>query len=132
MRVLVAIAAFVLAVAGGAVARAADLPDEPAPRNVFTHHVPFGHRVGPIVIYDFEPGVVVRAYWLSPWRHRHYFPFGAKQDVNDTPGDDDAAPQPAESFERHWSTCDLCNRELPPLRARDEVPRDEQLSEPKK
>jgi hypothetical protein len=28
----------------------------------------------PLVVYDFEPGVVIRAYWLPPWGHRHYFP----------------------------------------------------------
>jgi len=131
MRVLVAIAAFLFAVAGHVPARAADLPDEHAARNVFTHRVPAGHRVGPIVVYDYQPGVVVRAYWASPWRHRHYFPFG-KQEVEDRPGDDDGAPAPAESFERHWSTCDICGRDLPPLRARDEIPRDEQLPVPKK
>jgi hypothetical protein len=80
------------------------------------------------VIYDFQPGVVVRAYWASPWRHRHYFPFGAEK--IDVDVSDDGPPQPAETFQRSWSTCDACVRELPPLRARDEAPRDEPLLPP--
>ena len=136
MRALMAIAILFFAIAGVAIAQAADLPDEHAPHNVFTHHVPHGERVGPIIVYDFQPGVVVRAYWLSPWRHRHYFPFGAEKIDADT-SDNDGPPQPAESFERSWSTCDMCGRELsPPLRARDEAsPADEQpalLPAPKK
>ena len=129
MRTLKAIAVLVFGIAGCVAARAADLPAERAARDVFTHHVPSGHRVGPIVIYDFQPGVVVRAYWASPWRHRHYFPFGAEKiDVDMSDG---GSPQPAETFERSWSTCDACGvRELPPLRARDEAPRDEQLPPP--
>ncbi len=137
MRALKAIAVSVFAVAGIATACAADLPDGHAPHNVFTHYVPYGQRTGPIIVYDFQPGVVVRAYWLSPWRHRHYFPFGAEKIDVDMPGDNDAPPQPAENFERSWSTCDMCGREFaPPLRARDEAsPADEQpvpLRAPKK
>jgi len=129
MRTLKAIAILVFGIAGCVAARAADLPAERAARDVFTHHVPLGSRVGPIVIYDFQPGVVVRAYWASPWRHRHYFPFGAtKQDADAEPADD-GPPQPAESFERYWSTSQTFIRELPP-HARDEAPRDEQLPPP--
>jgi len=131
MRALKAIAILIFGVAGIAAAGAADLPNGPAARDVFTHHVPNGRRVGPIVVYDFQPGVVVRAYWLSPWRHRHYFPFGAEKIDADMPADNDTPPQPAESFERSWSTCDMCGRELPPLRARDEAsPAEEQQAPP--
>jgi len=122
MRALMIIAVTLFGIAA---ATAADLPAE-REHNVFTHHVPYGQRVGPIVIYDFEPGVVVRAYWLSPWRHRHYFPFGAQQDTDAAPGDD-GPPQPAENFERYWSTSQTFIREQPPqpLRARDEAPSDQ-------
>ena len=129
MRALKAIAILVFGIAGCAAACAADLPAERAARDVFTHHVPNGQRVGPIVIYDFQPGVVVRAYWASPWRHRHYFPFGAEK-IDVDASDNDGPLQPAESFERSWSTCDVCARQLPPLRARDEAPRDEQQPPP--
>jgi hypothetical protein len=121
MRALMIIAVLVAGFTAVAPARAADLPAERADRaDVFTHRVPHGHRVGPIIVYDFEPGIVVRAYWASPWRHHHYFPFGAKRDADNAPNDA-GPPQPAESFERSWSTCNMCGHELPVLRARDEA-----------
>ncbi len=127
MRAFKAIAILVFGIAGCVAACAADAPERAA-RDVFTHHAPRGHRVGPIVIYDYQPGVVVRAYWASPWRHRHYFPFGAEKAEADAP-DNDGPPQPAETFERYWSTSQTFIRELPP-RAGDEAPRDEQLPPP--
>lgn len=67
----------------------------------------FGQRAGQIVIYDHQPGVVVRAYWAPPWRNRHYFPVtgtipdsGRHEDLN--------APRrhypPAQSYYREWWT----------------------------
>lgn len=38
-------------------------------------------HTGPLVVYDFEPGVDVRAYWAEPWDGRHYFPSGGKMPV---------------------------------------------------
>jgi hypothetical protein len=65
-----------------------------------------GARVAPIVVYDYQPGVRVRAYWLAPWRHRHYYPTtGGKSEVE--PVEDpsaDARGAPAETFHREWST----------------------------
>ena len=110
--------------AGVGAARAADLAGERGERNVFIHHVPVGRIAAPLVIYDFQPGVVVRAYWLAPWRHRHYFPFGA--DKAELPPADNTPLEPAETFERYWSTSQTFIRELPPARARDRAPPDEQ------
>jgi hypothetical protein len=31
-------------------------------------------RAVPLAFYDFEPGVEMRAYWVTPWKGRHYFP----------------------------------------------------------
>src|SRR5579885_3254237 len=121
MRTLSVIAFVVLGIGAAA---AADLPPVPIERPVILHHVPYGARTGALVIYDFEPGVVVRAYWLPPWRHRHYFPFGVDRSA-EVKRVSDAPPQPAESFYRSWSTCDMCEHELPPLRARDEAEPDE-------
>jgi hypothetical protein len=127
MRALGIIAILLVGIAGVTAARAADLPRERVERSVITHHVQYGRRVAPLVIYDFQPGVVVRAYWLAPWRHRHYFPFGyAKPDPDLAPAND-GPPEPAESFERYWSTSQTFLRELPlPLRARDQAPPDDQ------
>ncbi len=130
MRALGTIAILLVGIAGVTAARAADLPRERAERNVITHHVPYGHRTAPLVIYDFQPGVVVRAYWSAPWRHRHYFPFGGAKPDPDLAPANDAPPEPAESFERNWSTSQTFMRELPPLRARDQALPDEQQALP--
>lgn len=130
MRTLKAIVILIFGIAACVAARAAEVPER-ASRDVFTHHAPAGQRVGPIVIYEYQPGVVVRAYWASPWRGRHYFPFGAAKQDEDAESDPGGPPQPAESFERYWSTSQTFIRELPPL-ASDEAPRNEQLPPPAK
>ena len=99
---LVALATFVVAPAS-----AADLGWRPAP------FARFVERADPIVIYDFEPGIVVRAYWRSPWQGRRYFPAsGTKPEVGrdeDTSGD---RQKPAQDFYRSWSTSHPINRVL--------------------
>jgi len=69
-------------------------------------HAPV-HRAGPVIVYDDEPGVVVRAYWASPWRHRHYFPRTGHKPKSGRREDLAAHghyPIPARTFERYWST----------------------------
>jgi hypothetical protein len=34
----------------------------------------YGLRTEPVIVYDYEPGVIVRTYWEPPWRNHHYFP----------------------------------------------------------
>jgi hypothetical protein len=112
----IAVAAFV---GGMAAAAAADLPLYPP-----GHFVAVGPPILPLVIYDYEPGIVVRAWWLPPWRHRHYFPatgrlprIGRREDLSAVD-----SPEPAESFERTWSTSAAFVHErpralpLPPLK----------------
>src|SRR6476469_7520059 len=60
----------------------------------------------PLVVYDFEPGVVIRAYWLPPWRHRHFFPatgrapmYGRREYLAP-----DGPHEPAESYYRSRSS----------------------------
>ena len=61
---------------------------------------------GQIVEWDFEPGVVVRAYWLPPYANRHYFPSSGEQPrVGRQEGlGSRVKPTPAESFYREWSS----------------------------
>ena len=70
-------------------------------------YVAFGQRAGQVLIYDYQPGVVVRAYWAPPWQGRHYFPVtgtiprvGRHENLN--------APRrhypPAPRFYREWWT----------------------------
>ena len=81
MRMFAHIIGFFAGFAGIASACAADLPRAPDDRNVGLHYSAQGHRASPIVIYDYQPGVYVRAYWRAPWRHKHYFPATGEQPI---------------------------------------------------
>ncbi len=79
-----------------------------------------GQRTGQLVVYDYQPGVVARAYWQAPWRHRHYFPrTGEKPEIGRD--EDLSAPsgpyKPAKTFKRYWSTTSNFDLELPLIRA---------------
>jgi hypothetical protein len=69
-----------------------------------------GVRAPQVLVYDNQPGVYVRAYWSTPWQNRHYYPFTGKkpkvgrlENLNAVR----AAPKPAESYYREWSTLSL-------------------------
>ena len=105
MRVLLAIVLIIFGFAGANAARAADLAIEPS--NIHSA-VAFGYgqRAGMLLVYDDQPGVMVRAYWSAPWHDHHYFPStGRKQKL----GRDEnlhahgAALRPAKTFKRQWS-----------------------------
>lgn len=113
MRIL---SAAVLVVASIAAARAADLPFERSGETYSTRQTAVGIPAGSVVVYDFHSGVVVRSYWRTPWRNRHYFPvtgvqpeFGRDEDLS-APRD---IPEPAQSFRRHWSTTSAFESEAP-------------------
>lgn len=70
----------------------------------------YGVRAPQLLVYDNQPGVYVRAYWAPPWQGRHYYPFtGKKPKVgrHENLTAVRAAPEPAESFYREWSTLSL-------------------------
>ena len=102
MRALLVIALSIVGLlAGSAAATASNLS-----RFYAAHYDPSGRRATPLLIYQYEPGVVVRAYWLPPWRHRHFFPrtgrrpaIGRKEHFSTG----SLRPRPAQSFERVWS-----------------------------
>ena len=121
MRVLHAVILIALCIAGVNAAHATDLPSGAA-ENYTTRGIAHGHRTGSIVVYDYQPGVVVRAYWRAPWRHRHYYPttgikpeVGRDEDLSAT----SSAPEPAETFYRSWSTSSAFLPEAPRASARD-------------
>lgn len=100
MRILLAAIVVSLSVTA---TRAADLPIDSSSRYSTSA---LGERVAPLVIYDYQPGVVVRAYWQAPWRHRHYYPrTGEKPEIGRD--EDLSAPyesyEPAKTFKRYWS-----------------------------
>jgi hypothetical protein len=72
MRVLIAVAVIAHGIAGINAASAADISIDRSASD--TRYSAVGQRAEQFVIYDDQPGVFVRAYWLAPWRHRHYFP----------------------------------------------------------
>lgn len=105
---------------GIAMAEAADLPRAPA-GDFSLHYSAHGQRAGALVIYDDQPGVVVRAYWRAPWRHRHYYPATGEQPEIGRDEDLSARsdPQPSETYRRFWSTSSAHLPEYPRGRGRD-------------
>jgi len=103
MRAVLAIAILAaVAVAGATAAEAADV--RLGQRGAYTvHYHPVGRRAPALTVFDYEPGVVTRAYWLPPWRHRHYFPFRLaswERHRHHAAG----RPRPAAAFRRYWTT----------------------------
>ena len=122
MRMFAHIIGFFAGFAGIASACAADLPKVPVESNVGLHYSAQGHRASPIVIYDYQPGVYVRAYWRAPWRHRHYFPATGEQPISGRDEDLSARGEcvdPAETFSRTWTTSPAFVVEGPRGRYRD-------------
>ena len=100
MRALAAIAGLVVSL-GAAAASAADIPGGAGGYGDYDG----GVRAGQVVIWDVEPGVVVRPYWLPPWRNRHYFP--SNGEMPEVGRDEDlskrSAPNHAQTYRRSWS-----------------------------
>jgi hypothetical protein len=100
MRVLAAIAILALSVTA---AGAADFHGARGGHFV-AQYDPIGRPAGQLFVYDWEPGVAVRAYWLRPWRDHHYFPYGRDRADIRRMGPHPARPHPAEPFYRYWGT----------------------------
>ena len=90
------------------------------------HGADFGGGIGgglavvvhtaPFVSYDFEPGIVVREYWLEPWDGRHYFPSGGKLPVLGRREEvKPASATTKRNFYRQWSTFPVDTIQQPPL-----------------
>jgi hypothetical protein len=73
-------------------------------------------HTGPFVVYDYEPGITVRAYWLRPWAGRHYFPSGGKMPI--VGRREHIAPTPVSEkrdFHREWQAFPVDTIQQPPL-----------------
>jgi hypothetical protein len=108
MRALHAVVIFSCAIAAVGRTEAADLRSRVSSTAAAFDVVPV--RAGQFFVYDYQPGVEVRAYWARPWQNRHYFPFtGKKPKVGrrENLSAKRPAPKPAESFYREWSTVSL-------------------------
>lgn len=105
MRVLFAIAVIALGIAD---ASAADM-------DMGHGYFAVGQRSAPLVIYDDQPGVLVRAYWQAPWRHHHYFPATGKRPRIGRYENLAAVgrpSKPAQTFRRSWSNAWAFEHEL--------------------
>jgi hypothetical protein len=110
-------AAFVIAVSIAGLfavpARAADLPA------VYWGDAPsYGYPAAPVVIYDDNPGVTMRAYWEAPWAGRRYFPANGvppKLGRRENPFARHVPYPPAETYYRNWMS-------LPPFDANVAAP----------
>lgn len=70
----------------------------------------------PFVVYDYEPGVVVRTYWLPPWAGRHYFPSGGKSPILGRREQSTATPVAEKrNFRREWLSFPVDTIEQPPF-----------------
>lgn len=112
--VISTLAILTLCAADSAPSKAADLgsPNEHLRMTVS------GKRAGTILVYDNQPGMMMRAYWRAPWRNRHYFPMTGQQPLigrdEVIPGADREMPEPAERFFRMWSTSSVfANEDVP-------------------
>jgi hypothetical protein len=119
MRVLFAVALLLFGIAGVTAAGASD-PAVGHPGRYSARYFEHGQRSAMLWIYDYQPGVIVRAYWRAPWRHHHYFPatgkrprIGRMEDLSAT----GRAPRPAQTFRRSWSNASAFEHELPRARA---------------
>jgi hypothetical protein len=122
MRALIVIAASIAGLAAGvAGVRAADL-------RVQTHdyerccYVGYG-PAAPLVIYDDEPGVAIRRWWLPPWRNRHFFPHGGgKLKVSDRRESGQPQRRRVPRYARYWTNPPVYVFDSSPLLMRDVDP----------
>ncbi|MGA8801768.1 MAG: hypothetical protein WB614_18485, partial [Pseudolabrys sp.] len=79
---------------------------------------PFVSRIEPVIIYDFEPGVIVRCYWCPLWQNLHYFPRTGKRPKV---GRREVLPtrrmQKPQEFYRYWSVSSVFAPQLSPTAA---------------
>lgn len=116
MRVLFAALFVVLGIAGAGAAYAADLPAGRLGDNISSYGVG-GYRAEPLVIFDDQPGVGMRAYWLAPWRGHHYFPTAGRQPKIGRAENLSAVSRhlpEAQTFYRLWSTSEASYVSEPP------------------
>jgi len=81
-------------------------------------YTPSVSRIEPVIVYDYEPGVIVRCYWCPPWQNRHYFPRTGKRPKV---GRREVLPtrliQKPQEFYRYWSVSSVFAPQLSPMAA---------------
>ncbi|HET7803668.1 MAG TPA: hypothetical protein VFL53_05455 [Pseudolabrys sp.] len=108
-----AIAAIAVWAAGSAAASAADVSGG----GPVWGSGPYAYspRIEPLIVYDYQPGVIVRSYWWSPWQNRHYFPkTGKRPKVGRLERVTARKSSPPQDFYRSWWASSVFAPELPP------------------
>jgi len=108
-----AIAAIAVLVASSATAKAADV----SAGGGVVDYGPYAYspRIEPLIVYDYQPGVIVRSYWWVPWQNRHYFPkTGKRPKVGRHERVTARKSSPPQDFYRSWSVSSVFAPELPP------------------
>ena len=108
-----AIAAIAVLVASSATAKAADV----SAGGGVGEYGPYAYspRIEPLIVYDYQPGVIVRSYWWVPWQNRHYFPkTGKRPKVGRHERVTARKSSPPQDFYRSWSVSSVFAPELPP------------------
>jgi hypothetical protein len=73
-------------------------------------------RAEPFVVYGFEPGIEIRAYWVRPWAGRRYFPSGGRMPaVGRLEENRPAAVSKDRNYRREWQAFPVDTIEQPPL-----------------
>ena len=108
-----AIAAIAVWAASSAAASAADVSAGGPAKGYGTYA--YSPRIEPLIVYDYEPGVIVRSYWWSPWQNRHYFPkTGKRPKAGRLEHVTARKSSPPQDFYRSWSVSSVFAPELPP------------------
>jgi hypothetical protein len=106
--------AVLLGIVAASAADAADL----ANGGGYETYSPFVSRIEPVIIYDFEPGVIARCYWCPLWQNLHYFPRTGKRPKV---GRREVLPtrrmQKPQEFYRYWSVSSVFAPQLSPTAA---------------
>ena len=112
------VAAILISAVGSLAANAADISGLHVGGS-YGSYAPFGARIEPVIVYDYEPGVIVRSYWYAPWGNRHYFPStGRRPKSGRLERISGRRISKAEDYYRFWSVSSVFAPELPPLAAR--------------
>ena len=113
-----AILAGVVGVVSGASANAADIASGPSVGSNNGSYAAYNTRIEPVVIYDTEPGVIVRSYWYAPWANRHYFPkTGHRPKTGRVEHLTARRNSKAENYFRRWTASSGFPIYVPPTRA---------------
>jgi hypothetical protein len=112
------VAAILISAVGSLAANAADISGLRVGGD-YGNYAPFGTRIEPVIIYDYEPGVIARSYWDAPWGNRHYFPStGRRPKSGRLERVSSRRISHAEDYYRFWSVSSVFAPQSPPLAVR--------------